>query len=126
MTAATLYMGNSKQAVRLRRFLMAAAAYGVCIPLLAFANWLGFIPLLVLVLPCFAVVGGRISELRQRLRRTNQELSEALQMIQKMATHDTLTALPNRALFNETLSHAIGQAKRHDRSLALLFMDLDR
>ncbi len=82
--------------------------------------------LLVLVLPCFAVVGGRISELRQRLRRTNQELSEALEMIQKMATHDTLTALPNRALFNETLNHAIGQAKRHDRSLALLFMDLDR
>jgi GGDEF domain-containing protein len=34
----------------------------------------------------------------------------ALGMIQKMATHDTLTALPNRALFNEALSHAIAQA----------------
>jgi diguanylate cyclase (GGDEF)-like protein len=43
-----------------------------------------------------------------------------------MAAHDTLTALPNRALFNETLIHAIGQAARHKRSLALFFMDMDR
>ncbi len=78
------------------------------------------------VLPVYAMVGGRLSELRQRLRRTNDELSQALEMIQKMATHDTLTALPNRALFNETLSHAIAQAARHKRSLALFFLDIDR
>ena len=78
------------------------------------------------VLPVYAVVGGRLSELRQRLRRTNDELSQALEMIQKMATHDTLTALPNRALFNETLTHAIAQAARHKRSLALFFLDIDR
>jgi diguanylate cyclase (GGDEF)-like protein len=81
---------------------------------------------LALVLPCFAVVGGRLSELRQRLRRTNHELGSALAMIQKMATHDTLTALPNRALFNEALSHAIAQAERHSRTLAVFFLDLDR
>jgi diguanylate cyclase (GGDEF)-like protein len=81
---------------------------------------------LALVLPCFAAVGGRLSELRQRLRRTNDELTSALAMIQKMATHDTLTALPNRALFNEALSHAIAQAERHQRSLAVFFLDLDR
>ncbi len=81
---------------------------------------------LAFVLPCFAVVGGRLSELRRRLRRTNDELSSALGMIQKLATHDSLTALPNRALFNETLVHAIGQAARHKRSLALFFLDMDR
>jgi diguanylate cyclase (GGDEF)-like protein len=81
---------------------------------------------LAFVLPCFALVGGHLSELRQRLRRTNDELSQALEMIQKMATHDTLTALPNRALFNETLTHAIAQAARHKRSLALFFLDIDR
>ncbi len=78
------------------------------------------------VLPCFAFVGGRLSELRRRLQRTNEELSHALEMIQKMATHDTLTGLPNRALFNETLGHAIAQAARHKRSLALFFLDIDR
>ena len=91
------------------------------IPLEAF-QWIA----LSLVLPCFAVVGGRLSELRQRLRRTNSELTSALAMIQEMATHDALTGLPNRALFNETLNHAIGQAERHKRSLAVFFLDLDR
>ena len=81
---------------------------------------------LAFLLPTFAVVGGRISELRARLHRSNEELSSALGMIQKLATHDTLTALPNRALFNETLIHAISQAARHKRSLALFFMDMDR
>jgi diguanylate cyclase (GGDEF)-like protein len=81
---------------------------------------------LAMVLPCFALVGGRLSELRQRVRRTNEELTSALAMIQKMATHDTLTALPNRALFNEALSHAVAQAERHGRSLAVFFVDLDR
>jgi len=81
---------------------------------------------LAFVLPCFAVVGGRISDLRQRVRRTNDELSSALAMIQRMATHDTLTALPNRALFNESLAHAIARAERHSRRLAIFFLDLDR
>jgi diguanylate cyclase (GGDEF)-like protein len=81
---------------------------------------------LAFVLPCFAMVGGRISELRQRVRRTNDELSSALSMIQRLATHDTLTGLPNRALFNETLSHAIAQAARHERGLAFFFLDMDR
>ena len=81
---------------------------------------------LAFVLPPFVALGGRISELRMRLRRTNEELSTALSTIQKMATHDTLTSLPNRALFNEELIHAIEQAKRHGRSLGLFFMDLDR
>ena len=81
---------------------------------------------LALILPCFALVGGRISELRQRVRRTNDELSSALAMIQKMATHDTLTALPNRALFNESLNHAISRAQRQGHPLAIFFMDMDR
>jgi diguanylate cyclase (GGDEF)-like protein len=93
----------------------------VNVPLEAF-QWVT----LAFVLPAYAMVGGRLSELRQRLRRTNDELSSALSMIQKMATHDTLTGLPNRALFNETLAHSIGQASRHGRPLAIFFLDMDR
>ena len=81
---------------------------------------------MALTLPCFAVVCGRISEMRARLRRTNDELSGALGTVQKMATHDTLTGLPNRALFSESLAHAIGLAERHRRGLALFYIDLDR
>jgi len=43
------------------------------------------------------------------------------------AHHDTLTGLPNRALFTERLQQALAQRKRHpDRNFAVLFVDLDR
>jgi len=81
---------------------------------------------LAFVLPVFAMVGGRLSDMRQRVRRTNEELTSALATIQKLATNDTLTGLPNRAFFNEALSHAIAQSQRHGRPLAVFFLDLDR
>lgn len=42
-----------------------------------------------------------------------------------VATHDPLTALPNRTMFGERLSQALSQARRYNRRLALLFVDLD-
>ena len=39
--------------------------------------------------------------------------------------HDPLTGLPNRALFNDRLDHALAHAKRHDTTLAVMFLDLD-
>ena len=39
--------------------------------------------------------------------------------------HDPLTGLPNRVLFNERLEHGLAQAKRHDWTLAVMFLDLD-
>ncbi|MCF8111937.1 MAG: PAS domain S-box protein [Desulfobacteraceae bacterium] len=46
--------------------------------------------------------------------------------IQYMATHDGLTGLPNRLMFSQLLNHAIEGAKRNNRQLAVLFIDLDR
>ncbi len=117
-TAAGLMLAGYALVINLLMWLRPSA---VDVPLAAF-QWVA----LAFVLPCFAVVAGRLSELRQRLRRSNDELSSALGMIQRMATHDSLTGLPNRALFNETLAHSIAQAARHGRALALLFLDLDR
>ena len=42
------------------------------------------------------------------------------------ATHDTLTELPNRALFDDRLKAALEEAKESDEVLAVLFLDLDR
>lgn len=43
------------------------------------------------------------------------------------AFHDTLTELPNRALFMDRLNYAVERAKRRqDYSFAVLFLDLDR
>ena len=46
--------------------------------------------------------------------------------IEFLATHDALTSLPNRTLFNQSLAMAIESARRHRRAFALLFIDLDR
>src|SRR5688500_10476721 len=40
--------------------------------------------------------------------------------------HDVLTNLPNRALFNDRLEHGLAQAERHGRTLAVMFVDLDK
>ncbi|MFO7529132.1 MAG: EAL domain-containing protein [Marinobacter sp.] len=41
------------------------------------------------------------------------------------ATHDALTGLGNRALFEDHLSHDFALSRRHDQPLAVLFVDLD-
>ena len=46
--------------------------------------------------------------------------------IRHHAYHDSLTSLPNRALFQDRLSRELGQARRDGRCSALLLLDLDR
>jgi diguanylate cyclase (GGDEF)-like protein/PAS domain S-box-containing protein len=41
------------------------------------------------------------------------------------AEHDYLTGLPNRMLLNERVSQAIVLARRHNKQVAVLFLDLD-
>jgi len=56
------------------------------------------------------------------------DVTEAKAMALKMAElaqHDFLTGLPNRLLLVERLSQAMGQADRHNKKVALLFLDLD-
>jgi diguanylate cyclase (GGDEF)-like protein/PAS domain S-box-containing protein len=43
-----------------------------------------------------------------------------------LAHHDGLTDLPNRILLNDRLSQAIALGRRHQKRLAVLFLDLDR
>jgi diguanylate cyclase (GGDEF)-like protein/PAS domain S-box-containing protein len=42
-----------------------------------------------------------------------------------MVTHDSLTGLPNRMLFNDRLSLALAQAQRNKRMVAVMLLDLD-
>jgi diguanylate cyclase (GGDEF)-like protein/PAS domain S-box-containing protein len=43
-----------------------------------------------------------------------------------LAQHDSLTGLPNRMLLNDRLTQAIALARRHRKSLAVLYVDVDR
>ncbi len=59
------------------------------------------------------------------LDKTNSELNQQKDSLAYKAHHDTLTGLPNRALFNDRLEQAITKARRHKEEIALFFIDLD-
>ena len=54
------------------------------------------------------------------------EKTRADERIEYLASHDSLTNLPNRETFNDLLHFAIEVAQRHQRRFAVLFIDLDR
>lgn len=53
------------------------------------------------------------------------ERKEAEEKIRYLAHYDSLTGLPNRALFYDRLGQAIALARRDEYSVALLYLDLD-
>ena len=51
---------------------------------------------------------------------------KAQAQLDHLAHHDSLTALPNRLLYQDRLQHALVRAARSGGQLAVLFIDLDR
>lgn len=54
------------------------------------------------------------------------ESKQAQRLIHQLAYFDALTNLPNRRMLLDRLEQAWSHAKRHQRSLAVMFLDLDR
>jgi diguanylate cyclase (GGDEF)-like protein len=54
------------------------------------------------------------------------EKTRADERIEYLASHDSLTGLPNREMFNQLLHTAMATAKRRQLQFAMLFIDLDR
>lgn len=69
-------------------------------------------------LSLFGFVGVRMRQAVKKQIRAEQEITQ-------LAYNDTLTGLPNRRLFMNRLEHALKQTERHDRKVALLYMDID-
>lgn len=55
---------------------------------------------------------------------SEQKAREA--QIRHLAHHDTLTGLPNRLALRELLEQSVASAARHQRQLAVMFIDMDR
>jgi diguanylate cyclase (GGDEF)-like protein/PAS domain S-box-containing protein len=58
--------------------------------------------------------------------RNITERKRAERRIRYLARYDTLTKMPNRMQFQHLLQQAIARSRRNNRSLALLYLDLDR
>ena len=72
-----------------------------------------------------ALVGTAMVVSGERLVKAKEQLDNLYKLMRAEATHDKLTALPNRTLFFERLSRDLARARRADKPLALLFLDLD-
>ena len=67
-------------------------------------------------------------DLRPRLANAtaeNERVRRSQMRIEFLATHDSLTGLPNRILARDRFGHAIALARRHQAMAALVFLDLD-
>ncbi len=65
----------------------------------------------------------KLAQLQQE--HAAQELATAARRLEFLAHHDTLTALPNRAMLQERVGQAVSLARRHGKSIGVLFVDLD-
>ncbi|OQS35548.1 GGDEF domain-containing protein [Chromobacterium haemolyticum] len=66
-------------------------------------------------------VGHLLAAFNRLLSKLNQHQAE----LARMAHHDALTGLPNRALLADRLNMALARAQRKKGKLGLLFLDLD-
>ena len=70
-------------------------------------------------------LGGDINALLDELQGWQGHMENERAMLAHRASHDPLTALPNRAAFDEQLGHRIQAARLSGGRFALLFVDAD-
>ena len=73
----------------------------------------------------FESLVAQLAEQNRELKRKQYELKAHNQHLESMAFTDTLTGLPNRAMFESTLTTEIASASALSKRFAVLFVDLD-
>ncbi len=66
-----------------------------------------------------------LNDMQSTIVANMSELIESRHALKHLAQHDSLTGLPNRALFDDRMQQAMALARRDQTHVALLFVDLD-
>jgi diguanylate cyclase (GGDEF)-like protein len=127
------YLGDPRSRAFHARARRDEARSGAAFPLLARGQVVGIIVFIAIEKDTFSP---EFAELLQRLADNVSfalesfdrvdEKTRADERIEYLASHDSLTNLPNREMFNGLLRRSIDAAERYQRRFALLFIDLDR
>jgi diguanylate cyclase (GGDEF)-like protein len=78
-----------------------------------------------IILLLLGVLVRRLKKSMSALERTVLELKASEAQAHHLAFHDVLTGLPNRALFEDRLNHAIARRQDGER-IAVMMLDIDR
>ena len=110
-----------------RAFMPLSASDGRTI---GYLSWTAFTPgeavankMIPVLFLAFVAIGMLIGLLLLRLWRSRIELEASRAQAQHLAFHDSLTGLPNRALFEDRLDHAL---LRRSANAAVMLLDVDR
>jgi diguanylate cyclase (GGDEF)-like protein len=68
----------------------------------------------------------QLDSLEQEVSDRTLSLESANKQLHHLATHDSLTSLPNRILLNDRMNQCIEQSKRDEEGFAVCVLDLDR
>lgn len=71
------------------------------------------------------VLARSVDSLQKQVDGQMAALQEKQRELDHLASHDSLTGLPNRRLFLDRLAQALARSRRNGEPLALLFIDLD-
>ncbi len=88
-------------------------------------NHLIHLPLLFAAFLISAFAGYTTERQRRMLFAQNHFMEQERELHERMAMHDPLTELPNRNLLEERMEQSLARAKRQNKQLSLMFIDLD-
>jgi diguanylate cyclase (GGDEF)-like protein len=81
--------------------------------------------MMMIVLPALSVIAGKLSILRSKLRSQRSALYDAVEEVQRLATHDDLTGLVNRRYMQQQLLQEQRRFQRRGKPFSVAIIDLD-
>jgi diguanylate cyclase (GGDEF)-like protein len=113
--------------------LFAVGAFGLAMAILTWARPEVYVPrvefghflMIATMMPAMSLLAGRLSRMRERMRRQKADLAQAVRRVQELATRDELTGLPNRRHMLELMEQELRRCVRSGHTFCLAVIDID-